>query len=207
MNSDASTRTRNITHAYLTLNVFKVVLQKSTPPQICQLILHIGDSKGQVDEFVCELALAKRLSTHFVSNTHGSHPFKLVIRKISQSCNRESGVSKQGCKRGGTSFMFAAPVPNPYTCRVHPDASTRTPAPRHQQLPARIRYRGTSLIRNTRPPTTIGPWTQGCCKVLRGEGFSRARYPCTHRCGEILPSSVNCRQTNPAQSTVPQWLQ
>jgi len=30
---------------YLTPSMFKVVLQKSIPTQICQLILHIGNSK------------------------------------------------------------------------------------------------------------------------------------------------------------------
>ena len=33
---------------------FKVVLQKSTPTQIRQLILYIGISKGYVDDFVGE---------------------------------------------------------------------------------------------------------------------------------------------------------
>ena len=38
---------------------FKVVLQKSIPAQIRQLILYISNSKGQVDEFVGELTSAK----------------------------------------------------------------------------------------------------------------------------------------------------
>ena len=39
----------------------EVVLQKSIPAQICQLILCISKSEGQVYECVRELAFAKRL--------------------------------------------------------------------------------------------------------------------------------------------------
>ena len=38
-----------------------VVLQKSIPAQIRQLIFHISDDKGQVDGFVRELTFAKQL--------------------------------------------------------------------------------------------------------------------------------------------------
>jgi len=38
--------------SYLTESVFKVVLQKSAPISVRQLILHIGNHKGKVDEFV-----------------------------------------------------------------------------------------------------------------------------------------------------------
>jgi hypothetical protein len=39
---------------YLTESVSKVVLQKSIPVKMLQLILHISNSKGQVDGFVRE---------------------------------------------------------------------------------------------------------------------------------------------------------
>ena len=39
---------------------FEDVLQKSTPKQMCQLILYIGNSEGYVDGFVKELTSAKR---------------------------------------------------------------------------------------------------------------------------------------------------
>ena len=44
----------------------KVVLRKSIPTQIPQLILRIGNGNGYVDGFVGELTSAKRLLTHFV---------------------------------------------------------------------------------------------------------------------------------------------
>jgi len=53
-------------HSYLTQRVFKVVLQKSIPAQIRQLIICISDNKGKVDRFVLELTFAKRLYEHFV---------------------------------------------------------------------------------------------------------------------------------------------
>ena len=40
--------------------------QKSTPPRIRQLVLHISNNKGPVDEFVPELTFAKRLYKHFL---------------------------------------------------------------------------------------------------------------------------------------------
>ena len=46
---------------YLTQSVFQVVLQKSIPTQIRQLILYIRNSKGWVDRFVRGLTSAKRL--------------------------------------------------------------------------------------------------------------------------------------------------
>ena len=48
---------------YLTRSAFQGVLQKTTPPQIRQLIRHIGDSKGYVDRFVGQLPFA--LNTTF----------------------------------------------------------------------------------------------------------------------------------------------
>ena len=38
---------------------YKVVLQKSTPAQIRQLIIYISNNKGYVDEFVRELTFRK----------------------------------------------------------------------------------------------------------------------------------------------------
>ena len=52
--------------AYLTQSVSEVVLQKSIRTKIRQLILHSGNSKGQVDGFVGELTSVKRISKHFV---------------------------------------------------------------------------------------------------------------------------------------------
>ena len=49
----------------LTQSVFKVVLLKSTPPQIRRLILHYYLYKEYVDRFVWELAFVKRLQKHF----------------------------------------------------------------------------------------------------------------------------------------------
>ena len=45
----------------LSHSVFQVVLHKSIPTQVCQLILDISSSKEQVDGFVGELTSAKRL--------------------------------------------------------------------------------------------------------------------------------------------------
>ena len=44
---------------HLTQSAFKVVLQKSIPPQIRQPILHISNSKGEVDGFAGELTFAE----------------------------------------------------------------------------------------------------------------------------------------------------
>ena len=52
--------------AYRTESVYKVVLQKSIPTQIRQLILYVSNNEGYVDEFVRELAFAERLSGHFL---------------------------------------------------------------------------------------------------------------------------------------------
>ena len=65
----AYTRLREATrdyYLYLTQRGFKVVSQESIPTQIRRLILHIGQSKRQVDEFVEELTSTKRLQEHFV---------------------------------------------------------------------------------------------------------------------------------------------
>ena len=42
-----------------------VVLPKSIPTQIRQLVLYISYSKGSVDVFVGDLTSAKRLNKHF----------------------------------------------------------------------------------------------------------------------------------------------
>ena len=47
-------------------SVYDVVLQKSIPTQIRQLILYISNSQGSVDGFVRELTSAERLSKTFV---------------------------------------------------------------------------------------------------------------------------------------------
>ena len=47
-------------HSYLKQSVFEVVLQKSTPTQICQLVLHYYWFKASADRFVWELTFAKR---------------------------------------------------------------------------------------------------------------------------------------------------
>ena len=52
---------------YLTESVFKIVLQKSTPAQIRQLILYISNNNGLVDRFVGEFTFQKRLCKHFMS--------------------------------------------------------------------------------------------------------------------------------------------
>ena len=49
----------------LTESVGKVLLQKSIPAQIRQLILNIGDNNGHVDGFVWESTLAKRCDKNF----------------------------------------------------------------------------------------------------------------------------------------------
>ena len=46
--------------SHLTESVTKVVVQKSTPAQIRQLILHICNNEGKVDGFVRELTFAGR---------------------------------------------------------------------------------------------------------------------------------------------------
>ena len=51
--------------ACLTQNVYNVVLQKSTPPQIRQLILYCYEYNEDVDGFVEELNFAKRLEKRF----------------------------------------------------------------------------------------------------------------------------------------------
>ena len=57
---------------YLTQSVFKVVLQKSTPPQLRQGTLYY-QYKGYVDGFVAELASARRLYKHFVWDKSVGH--------------------------------------------------------------------------------------------------------------------------------------
>ena len=52
--------------SYLTGSVYNVVLQKSNPAQIRQLILYIDDNRVQVDEVVRELTFAERLHEHFL---------------------------------------------------------------------------------------------------------------------------------------------
>ena len=47
-------------------DAFQVVLQKSIPAQIRQLILYISNNEGQVDGFVRELSFAKRRYKHFL---------------------------------------------------------------------------------------------------------------------------------------------
>ena len=51
---------------YLTESAHKVVLQKSIPAQIRQLILYIYDDEGQVDGFVREPTFAKQLYKFFL---------------------------------------------------------------------------------------------------------------------------------------------
>ena len=53
-------------HFYLSKSVFKIILQKSIPPQIRQLNLDDYVYKEQVDGFVRELTFAKRLEKHFL---------------------------------------------------------------------------------------------------------------------------------------------
>ena len=52
--------------SYLTESVYLVVLQKSIPAQIPQLVLHVSDNKGYVDGFVRESTFAKRPYNHFL---------------------------------------------------------------------------------------------------------------------------------------------
>ena len=51
---------------HLKQGVHKVVLPKSIPAQIRQLILCISSHKGQVDRFVRDLTFATRLHKHFL---------------------------------------------------------------------------------------------------------------------------------------------
>ena len=51
---------------YLTESVYQVVLQKSIPAQIRQLILYISNSKGYVDGFVGGVTSAKQLYKYFM---------------------------------------------------------------------------------------------------------------------------------------------
>ena len=53
-------------HLYFTECLHKVVLQKSIPAQIRQLILYISKNQGQVDEYVREFVVAKRLHQHIL---------------------------------------------------------------------------------------------------------------------------------------------
>ena len=46
--------------------VFKVVLQKSIPARIRQLILYISNNEGKVEVFVGELSFAKRPYKNFL---------------------------------------------------------------------------------------------------------------------------------------------
>ena len=52
---------RAVQRAYVTESVYQVDLQKSTPPQILQLILYDYRCKKKIDRFVEELTSAKRL--------------------------------------------------------------------------------------------------------------------------------------------------
>ena len=47
-------------------SVYKVVLKRSSPAPIRQLVLYISDDKGSVDGSVRELAFAKRLHERFL---------------------------------------------------------------------------------------------------------------------------------------------
>ena len=53
---------------YLTESVYNVVLRKSIPAQIRQLILCMRNNQGQDDGFVRELTFAKRLYEHSTWN-------------------------------------------------------------------------------------------------------------------------------------------
>ena len=52
--------------SHLTESVYEVVLQKSFHAQIRQLMLHISNDKGYVDEFVRKLTFVKQLYKHFL---------------------------------------------------------------------------------------------------------------------------------------------
>ena len=54
-----------------TESVYKVVLKKSTPPQIRQLILYYYKYEELVNGFVWELTFAKRLQDRFVWDESG----------------------------------------------------------------------------------------------------------------------------------------
>jgi hypothetical protein len=47
-------------------SVYNVVLPKSIPAQICQLVLHACKNQGHIGRFVGELTSAKRLDTKFL---------------------------------------------------------------------------------------------------------------------------------------------
>jgi hypothetical protein len=55
-----------LTRPYLTESVHKVVLQKSIPAQIRQLIICHYQNEEYVDEFVREMTSTKRLCKRFV---------------------------------------------------------------------------------------------------------------------------------------------
>ena len=53
-------------YSYLTKSLSQVVLQKSIPTQIRQLLLYISNDEGLIDGFVRELTFAKRRCKHFL---------------------------------------------------------------------------------------------------------------------------------------------
>ena len=53
-------------HTCVTESVDKVILQKSIPAQICQLILHYYQYEEQFHGFVREMTFAERLHKHLV---------------------------------------------------------------------------------------------------------------------------------------------
>ena len=59
--ANAMEELRRYKQVHLTARVYKVVMQKSAPAQIRQLVLHISNDKGYVDGFAWELTFATRL--------------------------------------------------------------------------------------------------------------------------------------------------
>jgi hypothetical protein len=63
---DGPCKLRHGSELYLTESFYRVVLQKSIPAQIRQLILCISDGQVWFHGFVRELTFAKQLYKHFV---------------------------------------------------------------------------------------------------------------------------------------------
>ena len=87
---------------YLTESVYEVVLEKSIPTQIRQLVLYIRNDKGYVDGFVWELPFAKRLleSTFCEKNTR-----EPTVRAGPSPWRSPPGI-RAPCKAQGSAFRF-----------------------------------------------------------------------------------------------------
>ena len=81
---------------YLAQSVLEVVVQKSIPTQICQLI--ISNSKGSVNGFLGELTSAKRLYKHF-ERDKGAWLVDFCITHLLAESNKEEEEEEEAWRK------------------------------------------------------------------------------------------------------------